>query len=65
MELNWNNYVFVGYLNGGGEIYSLFFINVILNISQDKFPASFLSQSMGAEDKNEADLDEFPGPLNS
>lgn len=59
MELNWNNYAFVGYLNGGGDAYILFFINVILNICQ----TTFWTQNEAAQCKCEAELNEFPGPL--
>lgn len=36
------------YLNGGGDAYILFFINVILNICQDKFPYYILNTEWGS-----------------
>ena len=52
-ELSCNNNTFAGCLNGKGNTYSLFFINVILNISQDKFSALFWSQHGDTERKYE------------
>lgn len=52
-ELSCNSYTFVGYLHGKGNTFSLFFINVILNISQAKFSALFWSQNGDTEQKYE------------
>ena len=60
-ELNWNNDATVGYLNGSGDVYSLLYINIILNMSQDKFLVCFWSQNEGAEGKCEVKLYEFSG----
>ena len=60
-ELNWNNDAIVGYLNGSGDVYSLLYINIILNMSQDKFLVCFWSQNEGVEGKCEVELYEFSG----